>query len=529
MSTNHRYQVMPPLSSEEYEGLRADIQKNGVKNPKDVDEDGNILDGFSRDRACKELGMDCPERVIRGLTDAEKREHAWRMNLTRRHLSKEQKREIARTLRQDGWTQGRIAQALGLKQRTVSRWLQQSSHSAKLSQPDTVLGKDGKRYPPKKEPRRPAQPTEGVNRPDNPFRADAEDRSTQGLEQTDARQPRGTHAEAQPPVTAPLGGSDAPVAPETLPQAADEPRSAAREQPSSAPESGPVASAEDEAEAQWVDALQVLHTKLETLHVQGGLLPPSTRWAPETRARGRATIQRMQETLIELAAVVGATMGGARDRNAHDVGATPYPVQSPITGEVQEHENGELVTVSSAEEPIGDVAESNQPLLQVDGEGKPPTAFSKPAQAVDRKGSPARPRTRRSKRASANGQGAGAPEQMAEDHTTSGDAQSHRELDTIGNPAPDHDEGASAPAVDAIRYIDVSARADHGDSVPGDRTRCGYCGATQFALISEESGKIFCKCESVYRPSTGRWHSRKEPLNGKDQQRLCRRPRHDAG
>lgn len=42
------YQIMPDLTPEEYEALKADIQANGVLIPVEVDEEGNILDGYHR-------------------------------------------------------------------------------------------------------------------------------------------------------------------------------------------------------------------------------------------------------------------------------------------------------------------------------------------------------------------------------------------------------------------------------------------------------------------------------------------------
>jgi ParB-like chromosome segregation protein Spo0J len=143
-----RYQVMPDLSPEEEAALTSDIATYGVKNPIHVDEADNTLDGFHRRRISTELGRECPTEVIPGLTEAQKREHAWRMNLMRRHLTREQKYEIARTLRQEGWTQERIAQALGLSQATVSRRLEQSIQMDKLPQAETIRGKDGRAYPP---------------------------------------------------------------------------------------------------------------------------------------------------------------------------------------------------------------------------------------------------------------------------------------------------------------------------------------------------------------------------------------------
>jgi hypothetical protein len=162
---------------------------------------------------------------------------------------------------------------------------------------------------------------------------------------------------AAPPVTL-----DATDAPERPPPVTDEFHGAASDRPTSPLGSSPVPSAEDDAEAPWVGALQDLSTKLETLRAQSGLLPQSAHWAPETRARGMATIRHGKEICIELEAVVGAEMGETADRHGHDdVDATPPPVPLLIANAAQEDGNRELATVSSAEEPVGDAADSNQP------------------------------------------------------------------------------------------------------------------------------------------------------------------------
>jgi hypothetical protein len=145
-----RYQVMPPLSPEEYEALKADIAEHGVLVPVEYDDEGNILDGFHRVQICQELGLDWPKVVRNDLTDAQKLEHAWTLNLTRRHLSREQKQAIAIQLRQDGWTQERIAQSLCVSRATISMWLTEFVNSDELVAPPHITGKDGKRYPPRK-------------------------------------------------------------------------------------------------------------------------------------------------------------------------------------------------------------------------------------------------------------------------------------------------------------------------------------------------------------------------------------------
>ena len=55
--TDERYQVMPSLSDAEYESLKSDIAAHGVLVPVEYDEDGNVLDGFHRIKACKEIGI----------------------------------------------------------------------------------------------------------------------------------------------------------------------------------------------------------------------------------------------------------------------------------------------------------------------------------------------------------------------------------------------------------------------------------------------------------------------------------------
>jgi ParB-like chromosome segregation protein Spo0J len=116
------YQVMPPLSSEEFEALKRDIADRGVQVPVEYDEIGNVLDGHHRVRACEELGLAHWPRLIRhGLSEEEKRRHARRLNLDRRHLDREQRRElIAAELRETPDASDRaIASGLGVDHKTV--------------------------------------------------------------------------------------------------------------------------------------------------------------------------------------------------------------------------------------------------------------------------------------------------------------------------------------------------------------------------------------------------------------------------
>jgi hypothetical protein len=181
---------------------------------------------------------------------------------------------------------------------------------------------------------------------------------------------------------------------------------------------------------------------------------------------------------------------------------------------VQGQGNGELATMPSAEAPVGEVSDGNTLALQAGGEGRPPheqvvpveeKAKPSPPERPQAPSRPARTRTRRSKQAMANGQGSGAPAQMAQDHPTPDDFQSKGEAATSGHPIPPRDEEAVEPAADATHSSGVSVHADRADSVSVELARCGWCGGTQFFPTPRQSGRMYCECGSVYNPSTGHW------------------------
>jgi hypothetical protein len=143
------YQVMPPLSKEEYAALKADIEIHGVLVPVEYDEDGNILDGHHRVQACKELGKtDWPRMVRSGLDDAGKRQHARRLNMARRHLNQEQRRDLIAAFLRDhpDWANNRVAAEFGVHNETVDTVRTVYG----IRKPDHTVGKDGKSYPSKK-------------------------------------------------------------------------------------------------------------------------------------------------------------------------------------------------------------------------------------------------------------------------------------------------------------------------------------------------------------------------------------------
>ena len=122
-NSTRKYQVMPPLSDDEYAALREDIRLNGVLTPVLLDEHGEIIDGHNRRKIAAELGIWCPKITKRGLTEDQKYELAFSMNAARRSLSQDQKRHLA-TIAIQRWpdkSDRGIGRLLGISHMTVGR------------------------------------------------------------------------------------------------------------------------------------------------------------------------------------------------------------------------------------------------------------------------------------------------------------------------------------------------------------------------------------------------------------------------
>jgi ParB-like chromosome segregation protein Spo0J len=142
------YQVMPPLSAEEYATLKADIAENGVQVPVEYDEQGNVLDGHHRIQICGELGMTNWPRLIRhGLSEEEKRRHARRLNLHRRHLDQAQRRELieAELLETPAASDRAVAAGLGVDGKTVGEVRAKLEADGEIPQSDVRIGLDGRK------------------------------------------------------------------------------------------------------------------------------------------------------------------------------------------------------------------------------------------------------------------------------------------------------------------------------------------------------------------------------------------------
>jgi len=144
------YQVMPPLTAEEYNELKSDIAQRGVMVPIEYDEHGNVLDGHHRLQICVELGIrDFPKVIRAGMTEVEKRTHARKLNMARRQLTATQKRQAIQDQLQETpeMSDRQIAQAIGVANSTVTRNREKMVESGQLLQCNSSVGADGKVRP----------------------------------------------------------------------------------------------------------------------------------------------------------------------------------------------------------------------------------------------------------------------------------------------------------------------------------------------------------------------------------------------
>lgn len=78
--------IFPAYSEDKYTAFKRDIENRGVQVPIDVDEEGTILDGYMRNLACYELGIQPPTVTHYFESAGEKTEHAIKVNLLRRQV-----------------------------------------------------------------------------------------------------------------------------------------------------------------------------------------------------------------------------------------------------------------------------------------------------------------------------------------------------------------------------------------------------------------------------------------------------------
>lgn len=136
--------LMPAMTEEEFQALKADIQQHGLREPI-LFFNEQVVDGRHRLRACHELGirplireLACQEQDLPSLVRS--------LNFHRRHLTREQKQEIIRQQlkeapeKSDRW----IARELGVSNQTVSVARNKLVAEGQLCELHSSVGSDGK-------------------------------------------------------------------------------------------------------------------------------------------------------------------------------------------------------------------------------------------------------------------------------------------------------------------------------------------------------------------------------------------------
>lgn len=128
-------QPMPDLSAEQLDALRTDIAENGIQQPVVIDQHGRIIDGNNRVMIATELGIEYPTTTVIVTDDDDAHDRAVTLNCARRHLTREQRRELiaAEIQRRPDNSDRAIARRVGCSPSTVGAV--RNSEVSKLDSP----------------------------------------------------------------------------------------------------------------------------------------------------------------------------------------------------------------------------------------------------------------------------------------------------------------------------------------------------------------------------------------------------------
>ena len=144
------FQLFPDLPPAVESALRSSIEKHGVLVPVFIDQNGRIIDGHHRARIAGEIGVEFETITVTVGSNGHARELAETLNMDRRHLDVETRRQVVADLRSEGHSTRAIAKAVGTSHETVRQDIRSSG--GKDLTPETVVGTDGKRYPATRRP-----------------------------------------------------------------------------------------------------------------------------------------------------------------------------------------------------------------------------------------------------------------------------------------------------------------------------------------------------------------------------------------
>jgi ParB-like chromosome segregation protein Spo0J len=152
--------MFPLMEGAEFEGLFADIQKHGLREPLTVYED-KILDGRNRERAAVEAGVELSFHHFSGSHD-DARAFVISKNIHRRHLTFDQKQELVAALiiSDPAKSDRQIAKLTKVSPTSVGKKRRRLETTGEVSTVDTRKDARGHRQPASKARKTPASRTQ---------------------------------------------------------------------------------------------------------------------------------------------------------------------------------------------------------------------------------------------------------------------------------------------------------------------------------------------------------------------------------
>jgi hypothetical protein len=130
----------PMIEGEAFAAFKADIQAKGQRLPIYI-QNGLVVDGRNRQKACAELGIEPVYEEIEG----DPFELAESLNEHRRHLTKDQRNDLIMKKRSEGKSTRQIAEEVGVSRQTVLNVTDSTVNNLTVDIPIEVIGKDGKK------------------------------------------------------------------------------------------------------------------------------------------------------------------------------------------------------------------------------------------------------------------------------------------------------------------------------------------------------------------------------------------------
>jgi DNA-binding Lrp family transcriptional regulator len=136
---------MRKLTSTERSLLVESIRQDGVRCPVLLDQHGKAIDGNNRLAIAKELGVECPTITL-DVDDETADRLRVSLNVARRQLDANERRELVLTLRRANMSTREIAEQVGVSAMTVRRDLDGSTGTGVPVDPlpEKIIGRDGK-------------------------------------------------------------------------------------------------------------------------------------------------------------------------------------------------------------------------------------------------------------------------------------------------------------------------------------------------------------------------------------------------